>query len=132
MLYLTTGVNDMSKTRYHELEEIIKMDEEEFENSKMIIETFKRQLQQYLSCHDKELRVEYSYYKKEIYYFNFLVHIFDYAPIEFSIGTNESRYLFYSENDIEYFLDDEETICDLKDAIFTYLKKEARLMLKKN
>jgi len=122
----------MNKTRYDELEEIIKKDEDIFENSKIIIENFKKQLQLYLSCHDKELRVKYSYYKKEIYYFSFFVHIFDYDPIEFSIGTNESRYLFYSGNDIEYCLDDEETIEDLKDSIFGYLKKEAKLMLKKS
>ncbi len=122
----------MDMTRYHELENIIKKDEEEFENSRNIIEIFKRQLQIYLSCHDKELRVQYSYYKKELYYFDFFVHLFDYEPIEFTIGTNESSYLFYSGNDIEYNLEDVESMNDLKEAIFEYLKKEAKNMLKKS
>ena len=121
----------MEKTRFDELAEIIKNDEEEFGHARSIMEEFRNKLQEYLGCPDNAIAFEYSYYKKEVYYFTFLIKFSEYKPTEFELGTNESRYLFYSENDIEYSIDDEDTIDDLKSAIFEYLKKSVRHLLKK-
>ena len=122
----------MEKTRFEELNEIIKNDEKEFRHARSIMEEFQNKLHEYLGCPDNAIQLEYSYYKKEVYYFSFLIKFHSYKPIEFELGTNESRYLFYSENDVEYSIDDEDAIDDLKNAIFEYLHKSVRHLLKKS
>ncbi len=121
----------MEKTRFEELNEIIKNDDEEFGHARSIMEEFRNKLQEYLGCPDNVIKLEYSYYKKEVYYFTFFIKFTKHNPVEFELGTNESRYLFYSENDIEYSLEDEDSIDDLKDSIFEYLRKSVHHLLKK-